>query len=152
VAPVAEFRSGLPYSLRTSGSIPSIKFLDSTGKVQTLSGLGANVNGSGGDNRIGIIGRNTFRYPGVLSMDARLTKRTPLSDRVDLDFIAEVFNLLNHQNVTRTDTIGYAISGATTVGGPDRLTYQPGFGEVTNSNSNTLYRERQIQIALRLTF
>ncbi|HEY0760622.1 MAG TPA: TonB-dependent receptor [Acidisarcina sp.] len=152
VAPVVEFRTGLPYTLHTDGAVPSLKYLDSSGTVQTLSGLGANVNGSGGDNRIGIIGRNTFRYAPVLSMDARASKRTALNDRFSFDVIAEVFNLLNHQNVTRTNSTGYSISGASSVNGPARLTYQPGFGEVTNSNSNTLYRERQIQLAFKLIF
>jgi hypothetical protein len=151
-APVVEFRTGLPYTLHTEGAVPSVKYVDSTGGTGTISGIGDSVNGSGGDNRIGILGRNTYRYSPAINIDGRATKRTALNERMSLDVIAEGFNLLNHQNVTSTDTIGYDISGAAAAGGPDRLTYEPGFGEVTNSNSNTLYRERQIQLGLRLVF
>jgi len=51
-----------------------------------------------------------------------------------------------------TDTLGYTISGASSASTLPRLTYQPTFGAVTNANSSTLYRERQIQLAFRLTF
>jgi hypothetical protein len=66
--------------------------------------------------------------------------------------MGEAFNLLNHQNVTNIDTAGYLIDGAASPTTLPRLTYQTTFGSITNSNSTTLYRERQIQLALRLTF
>jgi hypothetical protein len=50
------------------------------------------------------------------------------------------------------DTAGYSLSGAS---GPltlPRMTYQTGFGTVTNANSTNLMRERQVQLALRLHF
>jgi hypothetical protein len=152
LAPVGEVRTGLPYSMRTSGSVPSVKYLNSLGKTQTLSGIGANINGSGGDTRIAAVGRNTFRYAPVSSMELRFSKRTAINDRCQVEVIAEGFNLFNHRNVTMTDTLGYTISGASSASALPRLTYQPTFGTVTNANSSTLYRERQIQLAFRLTF
>ena len=152
LAPVVELRSGLPYSLRTSGSVPSIKYVDTVNRVQTLSGLGASINGSGGDNRIEAIGRNTYRYPPVWNLDLRAAKRIKITERAELELMGETFNLLNHQNVTSIDTSGYLIDGAASPTTMPRLTYQTGFGTVTNSNSNTLYQERQIQLAARLTF
>ncbi len=152
LAPVAEIRSGLPYSMHTSGAVPSIKFLNSAGRVQTLSGIAANINGSGGDTRLPQIGRNTFRYAPVSSIELRFSKETAINERCKLEVMGEGFNLLNHQNVTRTDTVGYTISGASSATTLPHLTYQPSFGTVTNSNSSTLYRERQIQLAFRLVF
>ena len=74
LAPVVEWRTGLPYTLRTSGAIPSTKYVDTVNRIETLSGLGASINGSGGDNRIAEIGRNTFRYPAVTNVDLRAAK------------------------------------------------------------------------------
>ncbi len=152
LAPVIEWRTGLPYSLRTFGAVPSIKYIDTVNRVQTLTGLGASINGSGGDNRIAEIGRNTFRYPAVCNLDLRAAKQFRLAERADLELLGEAFNLLNHQNVTSIETAGYLIDGASSAASMPRLTYQTKFGAVTNSNSTTLYRERQIQLAVRLTF
>jgi hypothetical protein len=152
LAPVVELRTGLPYSLRTTGSIPSIKYVDTVNRIQTLSGLGASINGSGGDNRIAGVGRNTYRYPSVCNVDLRAAKEFKIKERSELEVMGEAFNLLNHQNVTNIDTAGYLIDGAASPTTMPRLTYQTTFGTVTNSNSTTLYRERQIQLALRLTF
>jgi len=152
LAPVVELRTGLPYSLRTTGSIPSIKYTDTVNRIETLSGLGASINGSGGDNRIAEIGRNTYRYPSVCNLDLRAAKVFQLGERNKLEILGEAFNLLNHQNVTNIDTTGYLIDGAASPASLPRLTYQTTFGTVTNSNSTTLYRERQIQLAARWTF
>ena len=152
LAPVAEWRTGLPYSLRTTGAIPSTKYLDTVNRIETLSGLGASINGSGGDNRIAQIGRNTFRYPAVCNLDLRAAKSFKFAERADLELIGEAFNLLNHQNITSIYSTGYLIDGASSPTTMPRLTYQTKFGTVTNSNSTNLYRERQIQLAVRLTF
>jgi hypothetical protein len=152
LAPVGEVRTGLPYSMHTSGAVPSIKYLNAAGRVQTVSGIGANINGSGGDTRVPQVGRNTFRYAPVSSLELRLSKRTAITERCHLEVMAEGFNVFNHQNVTTTDTTGYTISGASSASTLPRLTYQSTFGNVTNANSSTLYRERQIQLAFRLVF
>ena len=152
LAPVVEARTGLPYSMRTSGSIPSTKYVDTVNRIQTISGLGSSINGSGGDNRIAQVGRNTFNYAPVYNLNVRAAKRQKLTERCDLELMGEVFNLINHQNVTSIDTTGYLINGAASPTSMPRLTYQQHFGTVTNSNSSTLYRERQVQLAVRLTF
>ena len=62
------------------------------------------------------------------------------------------FNLLNHQNVTGISTLGYMIGGASSASSNPTLTWQPTFGTITNSNSTNLYRERQLELVLRLSF
>jgi hypothetical protein len=157
-APTLSAQTGLPFSMRTGGSIPALRYYDSVNRLETQSGLGYSINGSGGDNRIPGIGRNTFRYPGTLSNDMRLSKTTPLTEHIHVELLAEVFNLLNHQNVTAVDTTGYFVGNPTKAGELPKLTYnvsktgQPLFGSVTNANSNTLYRERQFQLGMKLTF
>jgi hypothetical protein len=156
LAPVAELRTGQPYTMRTTGAVPFLRYIDSVNRTEYLKGIGPGINGSGGDNRIPAVGRNTFRYPPVYNIDLRASKRMRIDEHRSLEAMGEVFNLINHQNVTSIDTYGYIIDGASAVGDPARLTYLGGgtnsFGAVTNSNSNTLYRERQIQLALRLNF
>jgi hypothetical protein len=160
LAPTAEVRDGLPYSMRTAGAVPSVKYTDSVLNVRTLSGLGASINGSGGDNRLPGVGRNTYRYPAINNVDLRLAKRTRINERMELEIIAETFNLENHTNVTSIDTTGYAITGASSLYTLPKLTWQDGgttgtgseFGSILNGNNTNLYHDRQIQIAGRLHF
>jgi hypothetical protein len=44
----------------------------------------------------GSLGRNAFRGPGRVNLDLALEKRTNLTERVQLNFRAEFFNVLNH--------------------------------------------------------
>jgi hypothetical protein len=75
-----------------------------------------------------------------------------LSEKVRLELMVQGFNLLNHQNVTNISSLGYLISGASSASTNPTLTWQPTFGTVTNSNSTNLYRERQLELVLRLRF
>ena len=173
---VGEFHSGLPYSLRITGSIPSLYGLNN----QIVTGLGPSPNGSGGDNLIyglgndGIaynIGRNTFRYPDVWKTDLRLAKSFDLGPLRQLQLLAETFNLFNHQNVTQIETTGYTIENGTSPSsttGPGTLPSlnfltglrinpktglpSPEFGQPLTINGSNFYRERQIQLGLRMRF
>jgi hypothetical protein len=73
-----------------------------------------------------------------------------MREKYRLELLGEAFNLFNHQNVTGVNNTGYTISGNTLSNAT--LTFNPNFGVVTNANSNTIYRERQIQLAIRLAF
>ena len=123
-----------------------------------VSGLGASINGSGGTNLIPGIGRNTYRYPRISNLDLRVSKSTKISERISIDAMAEAFNALNHQNVTSIDTIGYILDNNRDETNAARMTFPSGadgketFGSYTNANSTALYRERQLQLALRLEF
>ena len=163
LASTAELRSGLPYSMHVNGSIPSLQYIDTVRRQETLSGLGASINGSGGDNRVPFLGRNAFHYPAVSNTDLRLSKRTPINERVSLEILAETFNLLNHQNITSIDTTGYTIQNSSSLTDLPRLAWQSGvnkagvvtgseFGTITNANNTSLYHQRQIQLSARLHF
>ena len=166
---VGQFRSGLPYTMRTSGSLPE----EFTTGGAAIVGLGPGMNGSGGDNRIyGLgsdnqvynIGRNTYRYPATWKADLRLGRRFDLGHMRQLELLAESFNLFNHQNVTEIETTGYTIGSGSPNGLPtlNFLTGLkvnsttglpiPAFGQPLNVNATNFYRERQIQFGLRLRF
>ncbi len=165
VSGVGQFRGGLPYTMRTTGSLPK-EFNQTNGDA--IAGLGPGMNGSGGDNRIyGVgndkivynIGRNTFRYPPTWKADMRLGKNFDLGHLRQLQILAESFNLFNHQNVTELETNGYYISPGSVTGAFPTLNFITGlkanttaFGQPLNINSTNFYRERQIQFGLRLRF
>jgi len=156
------FRSGLPYTMRVSGSIPTEIYPN-----ETIVGLAPGMNGSGGDNRVyglgsnGIyydIGRNTFRYPNTWKADLRLARRFNLGEMRQLELLAESFNLFNHQNVTELETTGYSIENGSP-GELPTLNFLTGlkpnteaFGQPLNINATDFYRERQIQLGMRLRF
>jgi hypothetical protein len=170
---VGQFHGGLPYTMRVTGSVPE-EF------NPTIIGLRPGMNGSGGDNRVygvgndGVtynIGRNTYRYPNTWKVDLRLAKRFDLGEMRQFEVMAESFNLFNHQNVTEIETTGYYIepgSPPSTSGGsatPPSLNFLtglyvnpktglpvPAFGQPLNINGSDFYRERQIQLGLRMRF
>jgi hypothetical protein len=151
---VAHFRSGRPYTMRTSGALPK-EFTDSG---TAIVGLGPGMNGSGGDNRVYGIGRNPYRYPATWKADLRLARRFDLGHMRQLELLAESFNLFNHQNVTELETTGYYIESGSTAS-PPTLNYLTGlkanttaFGKPLNINATNFYRERQIQLGFRLRF
>jgi hypothetical protein len=161
---VGQFHSGMPYTMRTSGSLAE-EFNILTGAA--IVGLGPGMNGSGGDNRVfGVgsdklnynIGRNTFRYPATWKADLRLGRRFDLGEMRQLELLAESFNLFNHQNVTELETTGYYLESGSPSSFPT-LNFLTGlkanttaFGQPLNVNATNFYRERQIQFGLRIRF
>jgi hypothetical protein len=165
ISGIGHFRSGLPFTMRTAGSLAK-EFPLATGAA--IVGLGPGMNGSGGDNRVyGVgsdsivynIGRNTYRYPATWKADLRLGKRFDLGQMRQLELLAESFNLFNHQNVTEIETVGYSIEPGSLAGALPTLNFLTGvkadttaFGQPLNINATDFYRERQIQLGLRLRF
>ncbi len=156
---IGQFHSGLPYTMRTAGSLAE----EHTTAGAVIAGLGPGMNGSGGDNRVYGVGRNTFRYPQAWKADVRLGKKFDLGDMRQLEMLAESFNLFNHQNVTQIETTGYYLEsgGATgtfptlnflTQGTTGTAATTPAFGYPLDINGTNYYRERQIQFGLRMRF
>jgi hypothetical protein len=87
----------------------------------------------------GHLGRNHFRGPGNNNWDLVVQKATQVSERVSLEFRAEVYNLFNRVQF----------------GQPGNLTSDPGtFGQSTNEvrRADETSGARQIQFGLRLRF
>jgi hypothetical protein len=161
---VGQFRSGMPYTMRTGGSLA--KEFDSSSTA--IVGLAPGMNGSGGDtrvyglgndNRIYNIGRNTYRYPTTWKADLRVGRRFNLGQMRQLELLAESFNLFNHQNVTELETTGYYLESGSQDGTLPTLNFLTGlkanttaFGQPLNVNATNFYRERQIQFGLRVRF
>ena len=85
----------------------------------------------------GNLGRGTLTAPGVAEVDFSLFKTTQISERVGLQFRAEVFNLINRANF----------------GSPNPVVFTGGaISSSAGVISNTATTSRQIQFGLRLAF
>jgi hypothetical protein len=152
---IGTFHSGLPSTMRTSGSLA--KEFDTAGAP--IVGLAPGMNGYGGDNRVYGVGRNTYRYPRTWKADLRLAKHFNLGSMRQLELLAESFNLFNHQNVTELETVGYSIESGSVNGSLPTLNFLTGlktgqteFGQPLNVNATDFYRPRQIQFGVRMRF
>ncbi|MFP5236131.1 MAG: carboxypeptidase regulatory-like domain-containing protein [Acidobacteriota bacterium] len=149
------YHSGLPYTMRTAGSIPRIFTTGGTAIV----GLGPSMNGYGGDPRVYGVGRNTYRYLPTWKADVRVGRVIRLPYRRELELLAESFNLFNHQNVTEIETVGYTIEPGGPSGSMPTFNFLTGlkaaqteFGQPLNVNATDFYRERQFDFGVRLRF
>jgi hypothetical protein len=85
----------------------------------------------------GNAGRNTLQGPRLVSTDVSLAKKFALTERLDLKFRAEFFNVLNHTNLNTPNPVVYAAA----TGGPS-----PTAGVITSTATTS----RQIQFGLKL--
>jgi len=119
--------------------------------------VGSDWNGSSGSSLIPAIGPETQKYPRKMVDDLRLQKNIQLREGRDLELMANVFNLANHQNIDGLGTTAYELSGSGTAA---TATYQgqPGTGNDTykvitsSNNSGFLYTPREVEISARFTF
>jgi hypothetical protein len=82
----------------------------------------------------GNLGRNTFRGPNFRNLDIALFKNIKASERVNLQFRAEAFNLFNRTNLQPPGTV------------------MTGLGSADFGYSTATFQTRQIQFALKLLF
>jgi outer membrane receptor protein involved in Fe transport len=148
LAPIFQWQNGLPYSVRTSGNIPS-------GLPGNPAGLpGGGINGSGGDFRVPGFARNDFQMPNTQVLDLKLSKNLSFHDRYRVELSGEAFNVFNHFNVTGVSTTAYFVNKETINGVvTPTLEYSSGvYGTPTAANSNFAYATRQVQLGVRLSF
>ncbi|MGB7285173.1 MAG: carboxypeptidase-like regulatory domain-containing protein [Candidatus Acidiferrum sp.] len=93
--------------------------------IQPLSGTYGNV------------GRNVLQGPGLVETDISLTKTFSFSERLNLQFRSEFFNIFNHANFNVPNPVVYAAA----TGGPS-----PTAGVITSTTTTS----RQIQFGLKL--
>ena len=129
-------QSGLPYSAAVSGF--------------TGPGIVSDWNGSGGTALIPGLGLNTYKQPRKIVDDLRVEKDFRVYKDYNLELLAQMFNIANHQNIDGINSTAYKLGGTGTAG---TATYQSTFQQITSSNnSGFLYTPRQIEIAAKFTF
>ena len=145
LAPIVQLASGRPFSDHVSGDAPLSAITNNASCAGCYGFMG-----SGGATYLPFLGRNSFRLGNFYNTDLRLARHVYLGEAGrDLEFVAEAFNLFNHPNITgRTHTLYTAYDSTTS--GPE-LQYDSNFNTPTAA-SNTIFGERQIQLAIRLHF
>ena len=101
------------------------RYFDPAAFIQPLPGTYGNA------------GRNILQGPGVTETDISLTKKFSLTDRLNLQFRSEFFNVFNHTNLNTPNPVVYASA----TGGPS-----PTAGVITSTSTTS----RQIQFGLKL--
>jgi hypothetical protein len=136
-SPIVMLSSGRPQTGLVSGNFP---------------GCSAGFTGiicAGGTNRAFFVERNSYELPSPYNVDLRVGRNIRLGERYKIDLFAEAFNLFNRRIVTDVNTTEYSsISG--TAAAPV-LNYNLNFMSPTAAG-NTLFKERQIQFAMRFQF
>jgi len=142
-----QMQNGLPYTVGVSGFFSA--------------GILSDWNGGSGSSMIPMIGPNTERYPRHIVDDARVQKQFTFHESrpYQLQFIANVFNIANHQNIDGLGTTAYKLtsSGTTNLAtyqgqgasNPSANTFQV---PTSSNNSGFLYTPREIEISARLVF
>jgi outer membrane receptor protein involved in Fe transport len=133
ISPIVTVQSGRVYSYGVSGNAPSA----------TAGG----ILGAGGANRLPNAEINSLRMPMIANVDLRISRRIRFTETMNLEFLAEGFNIFNRTNVTNVGTTAYTISGTNLNFAPNAAT----FG-IPSEAGNSIFRERQIQFATRFQF
>jgi hypothetical protein len=116
------------------------------------------------------IARNSQPGPGVRNIDFRVTRDIPIHERIQLQFIGEAFNLMNHTIISSVNSTYSTYTGPTNGGACPANTAVPAgstfwgcitpfvanqassaFGTPTGTN-NILYGPRQLQFSAKLIF
>jgi len=85
----------------------------------------------------GNVGRNTLQGPNLYETDFSVSRRFSLTERLGLQFRAEIFNLFNHANFNTPNPVVYAA----VTGGPS-----PTAGVITSTATSS----RQVQFGIKL--
>jgi hypothetical protein len=112
------------------------------------------LNGSGGASRFALLPRNFFKTPSIQYLDLRVSRRFAIGEKAKIEVLGEAFNFLNRTQVTGINSTLYnfTTAAASCPGGlaPCLVANAP-FGQTTGADS-TLFRERQVQLAVRFEF
>ena len=87
----------------------------------------------------GNVGRDSLTGPGLAELAISLQKTTPVNERINLQFRAEFFNLLNHPNFGTPNTVVFSSSSSSP---------SPTAGLIASTATSS----RQIQFGIKLLF
>jgi hypothetical protein len=131
--------------------VSMLNTLESPRYYTIFAGFDVNGDGFPFSDRVGDIGRNTYRGDSSYTTDMRLQRVFNLGERVKAEVSAEVFNLFNRPNVNGIDTV----YGAATFAGPIPQKFEDGISSPANptfGTPNYVAPARQFQLAVRLNF
>ena len=95
---------------------------------------------------LGNVRRNSLIGPGLLDLDFSIIKQTRITEKLNTEFRAEFFNIINHTNLGQPN--GAVFSGAGGAGAAAGSFIAGNSGLITSTSTTS----RQIQFALKLIF
>jgi hypothetical protein len=107
--------SGLPRFAKLAATGWEISGIISAQSGQPYSAfLNSDLNNDGNRNNERVPGssRDTYRLPSIFSVDPRVTRNVVVTERLNVKFIAEAFNVFNRQNITGVRTTLYNVATA----------------------------------------
>ncbi|HXI24082.1 MAG TPA: TonB-dependent receptor [Pyrinomonadaceae bacterium] len=165
-SPIFSAYSGVPLNTFISATVPLPGFSQdpncwpgavTANQCSTPSG---GQNGSGGATRLGLAPRNGYRLPKIWNFDMRVSRRIKIDESKALEFFIEGFNLFNRTQVTGEQNQIYSASTVAATCNAAHTTCTPATGVLSfnsafqsvNAAGGTLFRERQVQWAVRFQF
>ena len=89
----------------------------------------------------GTLGRNAFTRPGFFQIDLRIARVIPINERINLQLIADGFNMLNLFNVSDVNPVC-----------DPTFVPEPGSGYLRGRATTAAYDPRTFQFALKIDF
>ncbi|MGA7291342.1 MAG: hypothetical protein WBW85_02265, partial [Terriglobales bacterium] len=149
---IVTLQSGTPFDLYYTNTSPqdrpditgpiSVKIDHATGQAIISGDFSTPPTVNGYFARPGSLGRNALFGPGFHSWDTGMMKDVTMKERYKLEFRADVFNLLNHPQFQNGSFQGNLSNG----------TVANGVTTTTNPLVTRLSSERELQLAVRITF
>jgi len=143
-------------SLINNFHVGMITTLQSPNYFTKYAGFDANGDIFGNNDRVGIEPRNTFKGDAYRAVDLRLSRNFKATERLNLEAIAEAFNLLNSVNVRFFNTVygaaDFCPSDPTAQGCSATQRFREGSPNPSYGTPRAVYNPRQIQLALKLSF
>jgi hypothetical protein len=134
----------------------TIVTLESPNYFTKFAGFDANGDIFGNNDRVGIEPRNTFRGDSYQTVDLRLSRTFKATERLQVETIAEAFNLFNTVNVRFFNTVYGAADfcpfNPTAQGCSATQHFREGSPNPNYGTPRAVYNPRQIQLAVRLSF
>ena len=149
IKPLVQIQSGLPFSYSISSGSPTAQCTAAVNPT-CLQPYSTGIAGTGVSSYIPFFGRNTLTQPRNIVVDLRLQKDFRLRESTSLQFLAEAFNLANHQNITGVNTGAFTLANNTLTSVNPTSNF--GLASTSGVNSNYAYQVRQLQFGVRMLF
>ncbi len=130
-------------ALASGWTLSGIVFFQTGQPYSATMGTNVDLNNDGNprNDRAPGFGRNTFRLPSQFSVNPRITRHIPIGP-VDVELIAEAFNIFNNKNVNFASNTFYSYNATT-----NTLTPLASFGAPLGDSGS-----RILQLAAKVTF
>ena len=134
----------------------TIVTLESPHHFTKFSGFDSNGDVFGNNDRVGLEPRNTFEGDTFQTVDLRISRIFPITERTRLEALAEAFNLMNNVNIrffnTAYGAADFCNQNPTAQNCSSTASFREGSPNPLYGTPRAVFNPRQVQFALRLNF